>query len=87
LSDAIEDQAADAIRLAATELVTNAVRHGGVEEEDGLVLIVDVDHGVVRVEVEQPTSATAARVVESPGITGGFGLVLVDAVSSVWFEI
>jgi anti-sigma regulatory factor (Ser/Thr protein kinase) len=84
LGDAVGDQVVDAIRLATTELVTNAVRHGGLRQPDRIELIVDVDDDMVRVQVEQPTSAAAARVVESPGIDGGFGLAIVDSLSERW---
>jgi anti-sigma regulatory factor (Ser/Thr protein kinase) len=98
LSAAVDDQINYAIRLATSELVTNAVRHGGLSLDDGIALIVDIENDIVRVDVEQPTSASGARVVEAPGVDGGFGLGIVDAVSErwgvtegqpghVWFEI
>jgi hypothetical protein len=78
------DQTLDAISLATTELVTNAVRHGSVSQDDRIVLVVDLDNDIARIDVEQPTSASGARVVESPGVNGGFGLAIVDAVSERW---
>ena len=97
-SDAVGDRIAEAIRLATTELVTNAIRHGGVSLNDEIALLVDLERDVVRVDVEQPGSAAAARVAESPGVDGGFGLAIVRDLSRrwgivegqpghVWFEI
>jgi len=85
LSEAVGDQAAEAIRLATTELITNAVRHGELSEDDDILLAVDLREAVVRVDVEQPTSAEAARVLEPDGDReGGLGLVIVDAFSERW---
>jgi anti-sigma regulatory factor (Ser/Thr protein kinase) len=79
---------ADDPRLAVTELVSNAVRHAGLEANEGLIhLRIEADDDHVRVEVEQPTSARAVHVVERPGIderAGGFGLRLVQASADEW---
>jgi anti-sigma regulatory factor (Ser/Thr protein kinase) len=85
LSDAIGDQAADTIRLATTELVSNAVRHGDLSQDDEILLVVDLGNEVVRVDVEQPTSVEAARV-QPPDADrdGGLGLMIVDAFSERW---
>jgi anti-sigma regulatory factor (Ser/Thr protein kinase) len=85
LSDAVGDQAAEAIRLATTELVSNAVRHGDLSEGDEIWLVVDLGDEVVRIDVEQPTSAEAARVLgPDPDREGGLGLVIVHAFSERW---
>jgi anti-sigma regulatory factor (Ser/Thr protein kinase) len=75
-------------RLALTELVSNAVRHAGLQPNVGMIrLRIEADDGHVRVEVEQPTSASGAHVVDPSGAgerTGGFGLRLVEASADTW---
>ena len=92
LDDAIPPPAlngrSDDPRLAVTELVSNAVRHAGLEPHEGLILLrIQADDDHVRVEVEQPTSADEVHVVERPGTDprpGGFGLALVEASADEW---
>ena len=71
--------------LLTTELVTNAVRHAGVDEEKTLELRADATAQAIRVSVTDPGASTAPRVqeldVEAPG---GMGLFLVDQLSSSW---
>lgn len=74
--------ATDDLLLAASELVTNAVRHG----EGAMEVRVDVGHGVARVEVLDE----GGRLVEEPSSVlrvdaiGGRGLHLVRSVSQAW---
>jgi anti-sigma regulatory factor (Ser/Thr protein kinase) len=85
LSEQVGDEAAEAIRLATTELVSNAVRHGDPSDDDEITLTVDLVDDVVRVDVEQPTSAAAARVLEPDAQReGGLGLVIVEAFAERW---
>ena len=92
LDDAIPppalDSRSDDPRLAVTELVTNAVRHAGLGASEGLIrLRVEADDDHVRVEVEQPTSASGVHVADrlATGVpTGGFGLRLVQASADAW---
>jgi hypothetical protein len=75
-------------RLAVTELVSNAVRHAGLETDAELIhLRIEADDAHVRVEVEQPTSASDVHVAEQPGTDerpGGFGLRLVEVFADAW---
>ena len=78
LDDAIPPPAlngrSDDPRLALTELVSNAVRHAGLEANEGLIhLLIEADDDHVRVEIEQPTSASGVHVVERPGTDGRSG--------------
>jgi anti-sigma regulatory factor (Ser/Thr protein kinase) len=75
-------------RLALTELVSNAVRHAGLEHGQAVIsLLIEAYDDHVRVQVEQPTSAGDVHVVERPDIgenPGGFGLRLVQASADSW---
>jgi anti-sigma regulatory factor (Ser/Thr protein kinase) len=78
----------DGPRIAVTELVSNAVRHAGLEHGATLILLrIETDDDHVRVEVEQPTSAEGVEVID-PGIRqgrfGGFGLQLVEEAADAW---
>jgi len=89
----------DDLRLLVSELVTNSVRHGGVTELDVVSLRLSIGERVIRVEVEDPGPGFVRRSpTPSPDRTSGFGLVLVERLTSrwgvdasgpvrVWFEI
>lgn len=78
----------DDAALAVTEVVTNAVRHGGVRDGvDELLVLVDGTDDRVRVTVEQPTAADGVAIVEpwvEHGNPGGFGLRLVNELTDQW---
>lgn len=71
--------------LLTTELVTNAVKHAGVDEDSKLRLRVEATAQLRRVSVFDPGSTTRPRVkdldVSEPG---GMGLFLVETLSSRW---
>lgn len=74
--------ATDDLLLAASELITNAVRHG----DGGMEVRVDVGHGVARVEVLDDGGSQVAEpssVLQADAI-GGRGLHLVRSVSRAW---
>lgn len=83
------DGRVDELRLAITEVVTNAVVHGSLDAvRDVIHLTIEVDGEGVRVEVEQPTTTADAHPV-SPRLgeserAGGFGLRIVEATSDAW---
>ena len=72
----------DAVLLVASELVTNAVRHGNGDVE----LRIDVEDDKVRLEVldEGHVKVVAPRRAPSPTAIGGRGLHLVREVSHKW---
>jgi anti-sigma regulatory factor (Ser/Thr protein kinase) len=72
----------DAVLLVASELVTNAVRHGDGDVE----LRIDVENSHIRLEVldDGHVKVTAPRRTPSPTAIGGRGLHLVREVSNRW---
>jgi anti-sigma regulatory factor (Ser/Thr protein kinase) len=80
----------DTAALLASELVTNALRHGGGPEE----LVVEIDAGGVSVAVrdgspqppreEPPDGPGAVRVVDGGLSESGRGLLLVDMLADSW---
>jgi anti-sigma regulatory factor (Ser/Thr protein kinase) len=87
LSEMVGEDTADDIRAIATELVGNAVSHGGLGDADRIVLSGTVDdvHDRVRIEIEQPTSLTG--VVAQPAGRReefGMGLRIVDGIATEW---
>lgn len=87
LNDLLGPDRADDVRLLTTELITNAIRHGGVRGDDDITLDVEASGASVTIAVTQPTSPDGARMrlgdVEAPE-TGGFGLQLVDRLANEW---
>lgn len=80
---------ADDARLAISEVVANAVRHGRPRpDQDTLRLIIDADDDRVRIEVEQSTSAVGVRVIEPLSDdsleVGNYGLRLVEQMADKW---
>src|SRR5687767_8089512 len=72
----------DAVLLVASELVTNAVRHGDGDVE----LRIDVEDHNVRLEVldDGHVKVAASRRLPSPTALGGRGLHLVRETSKRW---
>ena len=102
MEEVLDEEAAAASRLAATELVTNAVQHSGLQLGDEVTLRALAMPELVRIEVEQASSAAGARIVDRDDRRGphggGYGLRIVDEVAQrwgvepgppgcVWFEI
>jgi anti-sigma regulatory factor (Ser/Thr protein kinase) len=80
------------VRLLATELVSNAFRHGA----PPISLTVEIARTHLRIEVADSGGGRPQRS-PNPGADGGWGLLLVEAASdrwgvadgstSVWFEV
>lgn len=85
LSDVLGAAVADDVRLAVTELVTNVIRHAGVEATDELAVTVMVEADRVRVSVRQPTTAMNASAADGDrDAVGGWGLMIVDRITDRW---
>ena len=79
-----EDDLTDVVVLAS-ELVTNAVRHGGAGAQDEIVVHLAIAANVLRVEVCDAGPGFVAPAVLRPRARGGGnGLVLVERLSSCW---
>lgn len=78
------EQNADDIRAAASEIVANAVRHGGLGADDVIILTGTIGD-VIRIEVEQPSPVTGAEVQPNTDpAESGIGLRIVDKVAKRW---
>lgn len=66
--------------LVASELATNALRHGG----GGLQVSVRTAGSSVRIEVTDASSATPRPRRPAPDDPGGRGMLVVDAVADAW---
>src|SRR3954453_4414867 len=77
-----EDRLAS-VDLMTTELVSNAVRHGGGDEGKSVVLYLALAPGCLRIEVCDPGEGFDAGT-PSPYGEGGYGLFIVSEVASRW---
>ena len=66
--------------LLASELVTNAVRHAG----SVITVVIECDSGSVAVAVGDHSAEPPAVQPDRPEEPGGYGLRLVDRLSSAW---
>jgi anti-sigma regulatory factor (Ser/Thr protein kinase) len=73
------------VRLLVSELVTNAVRHAGIDAGDPIRLMIAVDGAAVRVEIRDGGSGFEPRAPEpDPTRASGWGLFLVDELADRW---
>jgi anti-sigma regulatory factor (Ser/Thr protein kinase) len=74
------------LRLLATEVVSNSVRHGGVDSEGWVSTAIALDRGTVRVEIRDSSvrGEPAPRTPDYDGGGGGFGLLLLEQIASAW---
>jgi anti-sigma regulatory factor (Ser/Thr protein kinase) len=76
----------DDVRLLVSEVVTNALRHAGLDDSGSIALAVDVSHDRVRVEVADRGPGFDPGALREPSVdqVGGWGLVLVEQLSDRW---
>ena len=74
----------DDLALLVTELVTNAVRHGGAASDRPLRVELRREGGRIRVEVVDPGSEFEPSQPGAGDSDGGWGLFLVDRLSERW---
>jgi anti-sigma regulatory factor (Ser/Thr protein kinase) len=77
-------QVMDDALLLTSELVTNAVRHAGHAVEDPVELTVTVDPDILRVSVRDRGPGFDPRELRARPDDGGWGLDLVERLSSRW---
>jgi anti-sigma regulatory factor (Ser/Thr protein kinase) len=98
LESQVESSIAFDVRLLVSELVTNSVKHAGVTEDDSILLDVNMNGEVVRVEVRDSGPGFERPVASPPDDADeGWGLFLVEQLAdqwgvdssrrAVWFEI
>jgi len=80
---AMTDELLASVELLASELVSNAVRHGGAGEGDVVVLHLGLAHDRLRVEVCDHGPGFEPGQPQPYG-EGGYGLFLVSEVASAW---
>jgi len=87
LEGVLEADVLDRAMLLVSELVTNSVRHGGLRPDQEIELTVRASPHHLRVEVASPGEGfeLASSPLSRRGIpAGGWGLYLVDRLSSAW---
>jgi anti-sigma regulatory factor (Ser/Thr protein kinase) len=73
------------VRLLVSELVTNAVRHANLAAGDVILLVIDVEDSVLRVEVHDPGGGFVPRApAPDPARPSGWGLYLVEELADRW---
>jgi anti-sigma regulatory factor (Ser/Thr protein kinase) len=71
--------------LLTSELVTNAVRHGGLDDRDAIEVTVSVDARVLRITVrDRGPGFDPEAVARRRSDEGGWGLDLLQRLSSRW---
>jgi serine/threonine-protein kinase RsbW len=79
-----EDSVAEVV-LVASELVTNAIRHGDIADaDDELDVNWTIGADEVVISVQDPSSKLPQRRHPSPKAKSGRGLTIIDAMSSDW---
>jgi anti-sigma regulatory factor (Ser/Thr protein kinase) len=85
VSEWMPADAEQTVTLLVSELVTNAVRHGGAGEDDLIQLELRALDGGVSVSVSDPGPGFAPTERDAPlDEPGGWGLVLVDQLAERW---
>jgi anti-sigma regulatory factor (Ser/Thr protein kinase) len=85
LSGELDTEVQEDLRLLITELVTNSVRHAGIDSGDTLTLAVSVSASTVRAEVHDGGDTfDPVAVVPGEASGQGWGLVLVDRIANRW---
>lgn len=100
LADQVDPEWVARAQLVLSEVVTNAVRHGGIGGAVPIQLAVEGTDGLVMVSVTQPGPVPERPSIVNmpdPWSTSGYGFAILDAIAdrwgvrldppSVWFEL
>lgn len=79
----LDSRTRETVELLVSELVTNAVRHGGASERETIALRIGLGPECLGVEVVDHGPGFDARPAE-PDDDGGYGLVILDLLASRW---
>jgi anti-sigma regulatory factor (Ser/Thr protein kinase) len=79
----LPEAVASDIELLATEIVSNAVRHAGLDPTEEIILRIVAD-GYVRVEVTDPGPPFEPELGRLAPGPSGWGLLLVDTIAAAW---
>jgi anti-sigma regulatory factor (Ser/Thr protein kinase) len=79
----LDEDSLASVELLTTELVSNAVRHGGADQGHSVVLHVAIAPGCLRIEVCDPGKGFKVTTLAPYG-EGGYGLFIVSEVASRW---
>jgi len=74
----------DSLSLVASELVTNAVLHSGAAITTSIRINARIIGDMLRLSVTDGGTGRVFRRRETPGVDGGFGLLLVDRLAARW---
>lgn len=84
LGPALPPSAANDLRLIVSELVTNVVRHAGLDPDQEMEIRGELGEGCVRVEVSDPGMGFEPAIVPAPDRGAGWGLYLLDRLAHRW---
>jgi anti-sigma regulatory factor (Ser/Thr protein kinase) len=85
LQGRVGDELLADVRLLVSELVTNSVRHSGIQNHDRVHMQVQVSESTLRVEVADPGQGFAPQPRDMDrSRPGGWGLYLVDQLADRW---
>ncbi len=81
----VDDDALSRTELLVSELVTNSVRHGGLDADDPICVVITVGDRMLRAEVADPGAGfDPGAATPRPDQTGGYGLFLLEQLAQRW---
>jgi anti-sigma regulatory factor (Ser/Thr protein kinase) len=85
-ADVFGPEIAETLALMFSELMTNAIRHSGVPENDPLEIHLEIGRDGIRGSVADRGTGFAPEKArrQVPGVEGGYGLRIVDRLSGRW---
>jgi anti-sigma regulatory factor (Ser/Thr protein kinase) len=85
LADRLGEEQLGDVRLLVSELVTNSLRHADLTPDQAIILNVNLDEAVIRVEVADPGKGFELDGhAGDPETVDGWGLYLVETLSDRW---